>query len=137
MSEQMVDYWMNRAHEAEKQASRWRKLATGAQALLRRVDDLNKGLSLDANDAAFLASHTSDWLADYDAALADSPVVESKEQRYRDALEKSYRETHALCHAAFDSDGKYIEFKDCSLWVCKKNRAALTEDEGVKEGQDG
>ena len=54
---------------------RWRELATGAQALLRRVEALNKTHQLDANDAAFLASHTSDWLADYDATLADEGEV--------------------------------------------------------------
>ena len=75
MSEQMVDYWMNRAHEAEKQARRWRELATGAQALLRRVESLNKTHQLDAKDAAFLASHTSDWLAGYEATLADEDEV--------------------------------------------------------------
>lgn len=77
--------------EAAK-ARRWRELAREVM-----VDfHANTHMTFDADGQPIDFEDCSLWsckynrqrLADYDAALADSPTIESKEQRYREALKR-------------------------------------------------
>lgn len=58
------------------------------------------------------------------AAEAD---LERLRARVEAELRRSMEETHGLTHDYLDSDGVYIEFERCSLWVCKQNRKRLAE----------
>ncbi len=66
-----------------------------------------------------MSQATAKAMAAYlNAALARADALEEE-------LEASYIQTHRLTHGYFMANAEPIEFEQCSLWVCKRNREKL------------
>lgn len=48
-----------------------------------------------------------------------------------EALHHAYRNLHSLHHPYRREDETYIEFEDCTLWICQRNKRILSGEAEV------